>query len=129
MNLSKAQIEQIGKEIRKQLERLGEDKRDELKKAARDAFYKTANGKALLKLRAELNCPSMGNDYIHKLEENAVVKYPKPFGYMSAYDAERAVAVASMDAHTGQDVIDTVIGQFVKGLKPEVRRRFGLTIK
>lgn len=129
MNLSKPQIEQIGKEIRNQLGKLGEDKRDKLKKAARDAFYKTKNGKALLKLRAELNCPTMGTDYIHKLEENAVVKYPKPFQYMSSYDAERMVAVASMDAQTGQDVIDAVIGQFIKGLKPEVRRRFGLTTK
>lgn len=127
MNLSKAQIEQIARELRDQLSKIGEPEREGLKKAAREKFFRTPDGKKLAHLRVALNEPRMGLDVVSRIEEAAAKSVVKPFnGYIGTSDLEKRVAVLSMDANTGADIMDTILKEWYAKLKPAVRKRFGL---
>lgn len=127
MNLSKPQISNIATAIKNELAAIGDVERNAIREKVREKFLKTADGKAIARLRMKYDQKNLGADIISKLEEEALKFFPKPFnGYISVSDLELRVSVLSMDAQTGQDIIDQVKREWYAKLKPAVRKQFGL---
>jgi len=131
MNLSKAQLQHIAYEIKNELANIGKDRYDDVAAKAKEQFINSADGRTLMRLRAKYDQKYLGNDLLDKVAERAAKSLPpKPFnGYLSTNDLERAVAMHSMDAQTGQDVIDAVKREWYKKLKPAVRKAWGLSVR
>lgn len=130
MNLGKVQIEHIAREIRAQLYAIGDAEIEALRVAAREKFFKSKEGKMVTHLRTkygkEGRCGNTCGDVVSSIEEQATKSITKPFSYISELDLSKRIAILSMDAATGQDLIEAVKREWYAKVKPAVRKQFNL---